>query len=99
MVENYPLLSGGEREEASWRGGEAAGHQRERGGGAEGGHWRAEGRAAAWAGGATGMAADSVVLLVLRMIHGHLFPAILHRIAGQSRTRLFTPSMIFSRPG
>ena len=39
------------------------------------------------------------VLLDLRMIYGHLFSAILHRIAVQSRTRLFTPSMIFSRPG
>ena len=46
--------------------------------------------------------AVTVVLVVLRMIHGHLFPAILQRIAGQSRqsrTRLSPPSIIFSRPG
>jgi hypothetical protein len=41
----------------------------------------------------------TVVLVVLRMIHGHLFPAILQRMVGQSRTRLFPPSMVFSRPG
>ena len=58
-------MSGGEREEASWRGGEAAGDQREGGGGAEGGDGGAEGGAAAWAGGAAGMTAKVEERVVL----------------------------------